>query len=476
MPFPSIPDVITYARYHGDPNTPWSTAKDIVDIDAVDWPVWDWLALQRLNTLQIQTLYKRGIIDETAATFKLAEAGWRGADVDYVKQMSWIVPNAMLLVQGDLHQRIGESQILKDIAIADINPAYAQTYLDAILTKPASQDIIAYELRNDPTLSNLPAMLQRIGIHPDYTDIYKTLAYPIPPVADLITMAVREAFTPSIAAQFGQYQDFPEAFEDFAKMKGLTPEWAKRYWAAHWSLPSPQQGFEMLHRGAIGFGELDMLLRALDVMPFWRDKLTKIAYRRMTRVDIRRMYKLGVVTLAEVYAAYIELGYNARDAQRMTDFTAVWALPAHASITRSDILTAYKGRMINRSEASQLLADMGEDPFHRGFMLDAVDYKKGLEVIDSKIKGIGNLYTNHIYDANKTIDELGKLDIPSDEIELLMEQWYFDIQGETPRLWTTSQTLGFVKDELITPERGKQELKALGYDDEHITIYLKDIE
>ncbi|GAI08250.1 unnamed protein product, partial [marine sediment metagenome] len=168
MPFPSIPDVITYSRYHGDPNTPWSTAKDIVDIDAVDWPVWDWLSLQRLNTLQIQTLYKRGIIDETTAAFKLAEAGWRGADVDYVKKMSWVVPNAMLLVQGDLHQRVSESQILKDIAIADINPAYAQTYLDAILTKPASQDIIAYELRNDPSLSNLPAMLQRIGIHPDY--------------------------------------------------------------------------------------------------------------------------------------------------------------------------------------------------------------------------------------------------------------------------------------------------------------------
>ncbi|GAI75482.1 unnamed protein product, partial [marine sediment metagenome] len=254
MPFPSIPDVITYARYHGDPNNPWSTAKDIVDIDAVDWPVWEWLSLQRLNTLQIQTLYKRGIIDETTAALKLAEAGWRDGDVNYVKQMSWLVPNAMLLVQGDLHQRSSESKILKDISIADINPEYAQTYLDAILTKPASQDIIAYELRSDPTLSNLPAMLKRIGIHPDYTDVYKELAYQIPPVADLITMAVREAFTPSIAAQFGQYADFPAEFEKFAKMKGLAPEWAKRYWAAHWSLPSPQQGFEMLHRGAIGFG------------------------------------------------------------------------------------------------------------------------------------------------------------------------------------------------------------------------------
>ncbi|GAI86983.1 unnamed protein product, partial [marine sediment metagenome] len=248
------------------------------------------------------------------------------------------------------------------------------------------------------------------------------------------------------------------------------------YWAAHWSLPSASQGFEMLHRGVINFNELDMLLRALDVMPFWRTKLTSIAYRRMTRVDIRRIYKLGVITQAEVYAAYIELGYNARDAGRMTEYTVLWALPAHASITRSDILTAYKRRMIDRSEASKLLADMGEELFHRDFMLDAVDYKKELEVVESKIKGIGNLYKNHIYDNNKTIDELSKLDLPADEIELLMEQWYFDIQSDVPRLWTTSQTLGFIKEELITKDRGIAELKAIGYDDEHIGVYMETIE
>ncbi|GAH92894.1 unnamed protein product, partial [marine sediment metagenome] len=87
---------------------------------------------------------------------------------------------------------------------ADINPKYAQQYLDAILTKPASTDLVAYHLRKDPTLAELPIDLQKIGIHPDYLDVYKTLPYPIPPVADIITMAVREAFTPEIAARFGQ--------------------------------------------------------------------------------------------------------------------------------------------------------------------------------------------------------------------------------------------------------------------------------
>ncbi|GAH11034.1 unnamed protein product, partial [marine sediment metagenome] len=171
--------------------------------------------------------------------------------------------------------------------------------------------------------------------------MYKELAYQIPPVADIITMAVREAFTPDIAAKFGQYEDFPKPLEEWGQKKGLSTEWTQRYWAAHWSLPSPMQGFEMLHRGLINKGELNMLLRALDVMPFWREKLTGIAYRRLTRVDIRRMYKAGVLTVEDVYESYLQHGYTEQNARRMTDFTVQWAMPAHASITRSDILTAY---------------------------------------------------------------------------------------------------------------------------------------
>ncbi|GAI29857.1 unnamed protein product [marine sediment metagenome] len=107
--------------------------------------------------------------------------------------------------------------------------------------------------------------MRRIGIHDEYFSLYKELAKQIPPVADIITMAVREAFTPAIAEKFGQYEDFPEPLKEWAGKKGLSSEWAERYWAAHWSLPSPLQGFEMLHRGIINQDELNMFLVVTDV-------------------------------------------------------------------------------------------------------------------------------------------------------------------------------------------------------------------
>ena len=476
MPYPSIPDLILYARYHGDPDNTRANVWKWFDVPARDYPVWDWLALQRLTTQQLQTLFRRGKITKSELITQLAEVGWSADDRLSLVEMGWTIPNAMLLVQGNLFQEKNARDIIADISIADINPKYAQQYLDAILTKPAYQDIIAYELRQDPKLTKLNAELKRIGIHDNYFPLYKELAYQIPPIADIITMAVREAFTPSIAAKFGQYEDFPPDLETWAGKKGLSPEWAKRYWASHWSLPSPQQGFEMLHRGVINQGELNMLLRALDIMPFWREKLTGIAYRRVTRVDIRRMYKAGIITVKDVYEANLELGYTDRDAQRMTDFTVQWALPKHASITRSDILTAYKSRMISKQDASDLLEDMGETYFHREFMLEAVDYKKALELTKVQIEGINKLYKMRVYDSDKTRAELLKLDLPSDEVDYLMELWYYEAQAEAPRNWTTAQTLSFVKDGLITPDRGRQELVNMGYNTEHIDVYMRTIE
>jgi hypothetical protein len=476
LAYPSIPDLLLYSRYHGDADNPWSEIQDWIDIPARDWPVWKWLGLQRFTTLDAHTLFRRGLINEQTLYDKLAKIGWDSDDRLLSKELGWTIPNAMLLVQGNLQQKKTQADIIRDISFADINPKYAQQYLDAILTKPASQDIVAYELRKDPNLTGLAGRLQQIGIHPDYLDLYKELAFPIPPVADIITMAVREAFTPSIAVKFGQYEDYPPEFEEWSLKKGLSKDWSKRYWAAHWSLPSASQGFEMLHRGVITRDELSMLLRALDIMPFWREKLTGIAFRRLSRVDIRRMYKVGVLTEAEVYEAYLELGYNERDARRMSDFTVKQVLATQSKFTARDVISAYTKYMINRSEAGSLLREVGVRDENISYIISSAEYKRAWELTSNRISAIHNLYRRKVYDDNKARAELLRLDLPSERVDVLMEQWYIDEKDKPPRNWTTSQTLSFIEAGLITKERGIKELRNLNYDAEHIDVYMRSSE
>jgi len=472
--YPSIPDLMLWARYHDNPLNTKGKVWEKFDVNERDYDMWEWLTLQRLTSQQVHTLFRRGLIGEGQLRTELNKIGWRDESVSEVIESEWTIPNAMLLLQGDLQQGLDNEQIIRDISRADIHPDYARTYIDAVLTKPSSRDIIDYQLRQDDKLPNVEAELKRIGIHPDHIKVYKELAYQIPPVADIITMAVREAFSPEIAERFGQYEDFPPEFSLWAAKKGLTEEWSKRYWASHWSLPSTQQGFEMLHRGIIDQTELNMLLRALDIMPFWREKLTEMAYRRITRVDVRRLYKAGVLTEIEVYQSYLDLGYNEVNAQRMTDFTIEQAMPKEVTITKTAILKAFENSMINRSEAETMLRDLAVTDETLSFLMKSVEYKKQLDMQDNKIKAIKNLYKKREYDNNKALSELLRLDMSDEQASLLMEQWLYEKKAAGERRWTTTQTLGFIEKGLITRERGIKELIAIGYDTEHIAVYMND--
>ena len=297
-----------------------------------------------------------------------------------------------------------------------------------------------------------------------------------PPVADIITMAVREVFTPAIAARFGQYEDFPPELEEWGIKKGLSKEWSERYWAAHWALPSTTQGFEMLHRGVIDQSELNMLLRAQDVMPYWRDKLTQIAYRPLTRVDVRRMYREGVLDEAGVYEAYLDHGYSEDNAQKMTEFTIRQTLSAQAKFTSTNVIAAFTKRMINRSEARSLLADLGIQGDNISYIIDRAEYKRLWALTESRIAGIKNLYKKGVYDENAARSQLLQLNLPSDEVDVLFEQWWYEKVGELAPTWTKAETLKFAVAGTISKARARDELKRMGYDDEHVNIYLGTIE
>lgn len=166
--------------------------------------------------------------------------------------------------------------------------------------------------------------LQRSGIRSSDIDIVTKFLDVLPPLQDIITMAVREVFNKDVADQFQLFSDLPEEFVNEARKQGLTEEWAKRYWGAHWRLPSANQGFEMFHRGFIDEETLKTLLRALDVSPFWRDKLLSIAYQPITRVDIRRFFKLGLMTRDEVVKRHMDIGYSPNDSEFMADFVEAY--------------------------------------------------------------------------------------------------------------------------------------------------------
>ncbi len=472
-PFPSIPEITRFSRYIRGERPLHSKVNDLYDVDSADWPVWEWLTESQFTIDQVHSLHKRKTIPDAEWHQRMQELGWSFDKHLDLADLAYPIPNAMLLLQGNLFQGNDPAEIDDDLNAADIHPDYRQKYIDSVLMKPNASDLISFHLRQDNDLAGLEDDLTKIGIHPEYHNYYKTLAHPIPPVADLITMAVREAFSPEVARRFGQYEDFPKDFADYAEQQGLTEDWAKRYWAAHWNLPSPQQGFAMLHRGVIDLGDLNTLLRAQDVMPFWRDKLVKIAYKPLSRVDVRRMYKEGVLNEQEVFQSYLDQGYSDDNAERMTEFTIRQTLTSLSKFSTTDVLRAFTKRMISRSEASSLIRELGVRSADVEFIIRSTEYKREWEFTEDRINAVRNLYKKGVYTTDAAQSALGRLNLPSDQINVLMEQWWYEEQERPPARWSKAEVIKFVAAGTITRERGEQELKLMRYDDEHIEIYLR---
>jgi hypothetical protein len=193
------------------------------------------------------------------------------------------------------------------------------------------------------------------GVDPERIKVLQELAHVIPQIRDVILFAVREVYTPEIAEEFGQFEDYPELAEKDAERAGVRPEDLRKFWASHWGLPSTGEAFEMYHRGKIDQELLFRLLRAKDIMPFWRDKLTEIAWNLPNRIELRMMARYGLVDKPFL----VDMLKNVGLAEEYRDVAADMMLVMGI---RTDFATRYRNKWINAEELEAELAETGLAP------------------------------------------------------------------------------------------------------------------
>lgn len=161
--------------------------------------------------------------------------------------------------------------------------------------------------------------------------------------------------------------------------------------------------------------------------------MIQAAYTPLTRVDVRRMYGLGVLNEDEVYWSYRDIGYNELNARRMTDFTKLYVnkddggpLYEARELTRSVIEKAYRKRVITRPEAETRLAAIPYSHEDIDLLLSMVDIQIELESIPDYLadyqkdlqKIVLRSYTNRLIGEAKATEYLLTVGLTETEIGL----------------------------------------------------------
>lgn len=310
-----------------------------------------------------------------------------------------------------------------------------------------------------------------------------------PSVNDNIRLAVREADRDDIAKLFGTDDEFNKLpIAEFFK-SGITEEQLKRYWRAHWELPSTQQVFEMLHRlspqqipfkkedlKAIGITEDDAVtnlqtvqtyLKTADVMKYWRPRLSMISYNPITRIDIRRFEDFGIIDDEQLEFLNREIGYSPASAKLLS----LWTRLANAL---NDIVPLLKDGSLSYDEATKLLVAEGASLETAKKLID----RKKHFIKSAKLKPEKDLMKQDIREAYEvgllTRDEAKRqykaLNYDDDEAEFLLKLSDAKLGLTTKKTLSKEKNLTKVdilnsyKQRLTGRPDAKTQLQSIGYD------------
>lgn len=384
-----------------------------------------------------------------------------------------LIPSSSELVGLRLKDVISEPAYLKLMREAGFDPEMAQDLLANARNYLSVFDYVSLWRRGDITRERLDDLLGQMGFDArGITDaINATIYYPTP--QDLVRFSVREVYTPATAELYGLFEDYPANFDEVAGKAGLTPEIARWYWAAHWELPSPTQVYEMNHRGIIKEADVKEYLKSADYMPFWRDKLIKLSYDPYTRVDVRRMYALGILTEAQVFTAYKDLGYDDEKAANLTRFTVKDTEHSDENTPKSNTVAAYKAGVIDRAQALAELVSNGYTEGVANVQLDTADAQIKTELIDLQADGIIDQYRRGGITLDQVRMEFTRIGVPARMMQLTIERELAQARKRSKHA-TKSDVDAWWMRGFLSDARYLSMLEDMGYDKRTSNLYLAE--
>ena len=336
-------------------------------------------------------------------------------------------------------------------------------FIEASEAVPSPMEIGALLNRGDLSDGEANDLLEKNRMGPEQRGLIKKLFKVLPGIQDMVRFAVREVFSPAIVAKFGTDEEFPEQFAREAAKQGLTEQWARAYWRAHWELPSLTMGYEMFHRGIISRDELAMLMKTQDVMPFWRDKLMALNYNVYTRVDVRRMHKEGVLDTQGVFEAFTDIGYDTNKAEKMTEFTIKLNDNENREATKGDIIGAFKKGVLTEAETRTMLKDLGygESTSDLLVMRELFDVQRKRR--EARLRWIKKVFISGRISRTESMVKLAELEIVGAEANTILEDWEIE-KKEKEAVVSFDQLVSMLKFGIIDRPTLFKELSDKGYD------------
>jgi len=443
---------------------------------------------------EIIDLNIKGFLDGYTASDLLDRAG---VSWDYISALyEDIIRKASPEVLSNLCWRgvINKEEFYRLCEVQGLDRYQAELILEAHRILPNPTDLIYTFKKWGYSDNEILEALGWLGLHGWAKLVTFESYYKIPSIQDIIRFMVREAFNPYAIDRYKMLEEFPEDAVKYAEIQGLTRDWLEKYWIAHWDLPSPTMVFDMYHRVDKEAGEdkepiqspysgevryrhiskqvVNDYLKFADILHYWRDKMLRISNNVLTRVDIRRMYELGIFTEDDVYFSYIEQGYSEEHAKALTDFTILEVMSEEINKVRNELIEAYCDGAIDINELRQYLLDLHINPQIVELLLAYAEWKKANDIRGKILSAIRERFIEGDLDEVGVSTELAKWGFRVEEINRYLDIWAEERRARR-RYLTKTEIIKAYQRGIFSREEAKKRLVVYGYTEEDAEVLLK---
>ena len=386
------------------------------------------------------------------------------------------IPEPYRIADFWAHGLIGDEELKESFKQWGLDEKWALVWGNSQLAWPGTDTLLELLRRGFIKEIIFRAWARQSGFAPPVVEALLKLKDRIPPASDLITMCVREAFTPEVYERVAP--ETPPEFIEWMEKQGFSEEWSRRYWVAHYRRMGVEQAWRAFYRGRFSKDELETFLKYADIHPDDRAVLTdeKVMYDLPTIRELGYGYDVGVYTKEDIEWYRRASGLSPEDAKKAAEAMVAYRSEAEREALRREYMYAYARGAISledfRAKLEELKTSVDKIPLwleraklYRDRMTKQPAQNEPLSITRSTAQW---LYEHDVWTEEQFRNALKELGYTDEAIEAYLEQSKKRKEERRPEPKRLSEAkledLAFYG--IITEAEWKAGLLALGYTEE----------
>ena len=413
---------------------------------------------------------------------------------------SWRRPTPLdipILAYAQHIGKLDDATIDTNYASLGYNDNYKDVLFDFYKPKLPPTTLLEAEKRIENLEIDVNKELKAHGFNDNEIGVLRELSYAYPSPTDFIRFAVRDVFTTDKETQEALSAEFPEDIVRYAEKAGMRKDVLMWYWMSHWELPSPTQVFEMLHRlnpdvlavRGKAYKEMgldltklettketvEFYLKQADYDKRWRQRLLAISYNPLTRVDLRRIYELGLIDDNELLARLMEVGYTKKDAELMVEFYKTFRQEEARTFAKTEIKYLLYYGIINETEAKVMLERLGYTEEDAKTMIELWKVKLAEKDMRETQKFVRDAYALGEITREEAERMLKEAGLSEEVIDVVLDK-EDKRRLKSVKLPSASTVVKWLKNGIITEDKAREILRSINVKEEYIEYYIKEAE